>query len=170
PSLLDFSYVFKFNDRVTNLEKGLSNIKQVEQYAQTLSFVPVIVDRYIDNKLGEAIQKAILKHNLDCREEAQAEKRDYIELVDTLMRNILKEEVNTQLPYILPQAVLDFATPVIKKNVTESLKAAVLTRSSSQPKSTYKAATSLSEFDLTKILINKMKKNKSYDKADYKRE
>nr|GEY06563.1 hypothetical protein [Tanacetum cinerariifolium] len=63
-----------------------------------------------------------------------------------------------------------FATPLIEKNVTESLKATVLARSSSQPKSTYEAAASLSEFELTKILIDKMKKKKSYDKADYKRE
>ncbi|GJV92265.1 retrovirus-related pol polyprotein from transposon TNT 1-94 [Tanacetum coccineum] len=147
PSLLDFSSVFKFNNRVTNLEKYLSEIKQVNQYAQSLSSIPAIVDRYIDNKLGEAIQKAILAHNLDCREEAQAEKRDYIELVDTSMRDILKEE----------------------KNVIESL-AVVLARSSSQPKFNYKAAASLSEFKLTKILIDKMEKNKSYDKADYKRE
>ncbi|GKF88364.1 hypothetical protein Tco_0259241, partial [Tanacetum coccineum] len=113
---------------------------------------------------------AILAHNLDYRKEAQAEKRDYIELVDTSMRAILKEEVNTQLPQIVPHAVSDFATPVIEKNVTESLEAAVLARSSSQPKSTYEAAASLSEFELTKILIDKMEKNKSYDKADYKRE
>ncbi|GKF37633.1 hypothetical protein Tco_0114391, partial [Tanacetum coccineum] len=71
---------------------------------------------------------------------------------------------------ILPQAVLDFATPVIEKNVTESLETAVLARSSSQPKSTYEAAATLSKFDLTKILMEKMEKNKSYDKADYKRE
>ncbi|GJY33037.1 hypothetical protein Tco_0417506 [Tanacetum coccineum] len=70
PSLLYFSYVFKFNDRVTNLEKDLSEIKQVDQYAQALSLIPAIVDHYIDNKLGEAIQKAIMAHNLDCKEEA----------------------------------------------------------------------------------------------------
>ncbi|GKB37872.1 hypothetical protein Tco_0882814 [Tanacetum coccineum] len=115
PSLLDFSSVFKFNDRVANLEKDLSEIKQVDQA-------------------------------------------------------ILKEVVNTQLLQILPQAVSDFATLVIEKNVTESLEAVVLARSSSQPKSTYKAAASLFEFELTKIFIDKMKKNKSYDKADYKME
>ncbi|GKA91418.1 hypothetical protein Tco_0813288 [Tanacetum coccineum] len=139
-------------------------------YAQALSSIPAILDRYIDNKLEEAIQKAILAHNLDCREEAQVEKRDYIELVDTSMRVILKEEVNTQLPQILPQAVSDFATHVIEKNVTKSLEATVLARSSSQPNSTYEAAALLSEFELTKILIDKTKKKKSYDKADYKRE
>ncbi|GKA36943.1 hypothetical protein Tco_0723508, partial [Tanacetum coccineum] len=71
---------------------------------------------------------------------------------------------------ILPQAVSDFATPVIEKNITESLEVAVLAKSSSQSKSTYEAATSLSEFELTKMLVNKMDKNKSYDKTDYKRE
>ncbi|GJU14392.1 hypothetical protein Tco_1142358 [Tanacetum coccineum] len=131
PSLLDFSSVFKFNDRVTNLEKDLSEIKQVNQYAQAPSSILAIVDHYIGNKLREAIQKAIMKYNLDCIEEAQAEKKDYKELVDTSMRNILKEEVNTQLPQILPQVVSDFATLVIEKNVIESLEAAVLARSSS---------------------------------------
>ncbi|GJU78865.1 hypothetical protein Tco_1275935 [Tanacetum coccineum] len=141
-------------------------------YTVPITAVPEITSfyRYINNKLGDAIQKVIQAYNLDCREEAQAEKRDYIELVDTSMRAILKEEVNTQLPQILPQAVLDFATPVIDKNVIESLEFVVLARSSSQPKSTYEVATSLFEFDLTKILIYKMEKNKSYDKADYKRE
>ncbi|GJX97146.1 retrovirus-related pol polyprotein from transposon TNT 1-94 [Tanacetum coccineum] len=131
PSLLDFSFVFRFNDRVTNLEKHRSEIKQVDQYAQYISYIPAIVDRYMDNKLGEAINKAILAYKLDCKQEAQDEKNAYIELVDTSMRALIKEEVNTQLP----QAVLDFANPVIKKNVTKLVKAAILTRASSQPTS-----------------------------------
>ncbi|GJT02930.1 hypothetical protein Tco_0824099 [Tanacetum coccineum] len=134
-ALPDFASVFKFNERVTNLEKDLSKMKQVDQYAQALSSIPAIVDRYIDNKLGEAINKTIQAHNFDCREEAQAEKREYIELVDSTVWTIIKEEVNTQLPQILPQAISDVATPVIEKNVTESVELAVLTRSSSQPTS-----------------------------------
>ncbi|GKE10337.1 hypothetical protein Tco_1413888, partial [Tanacetum coccineum] len=61
------------------------------------------------------------------------------------MRTIIREEVKTQLPQILPKAVSDFATPVIEQNVIESLEATVLAKSSSQPKSTYEAAASLSE-------------------------
>ncbi|GJS54101.1 hypothetical protein Tco_0627463 [Tanacetum coccineum] len=146
PTLPDFAYVFKFNERVTNLEKDLSKTKQVDQYAQALSSIPDIVDQ-----------------------EAQAEKREYIKLVDSMVKTIIKDEVNAQLHQILPQAFSDVATLVIKKNVTESVEAVVLTRSSSQPTSTYKATATLSEFELTKILINKMEKNKSYDKADYKK-
>nr|GEV36852.1 hypothetical protein [Tanacetum cinerariifolium] len=96
PVLSDFSFVFRFNDRVTNLEKDLLEINQV----------------------------------------------DHLRLCNSCDR----------------------------ENVTESLEAAVLARSSAQPNSTYKAAALLSEFELTKILIDKMEKNKSYDKDDYKRE
>nr|GFA29737.1 hypothetical protein [Tanacetum cinerariifolium] len=109
-SLLDLIYIFKFYDSVTNLEKDLSEIKQVDQ------------------------------------------------------------KVNARLPQILPKATSDVATPVIEKNVTECLKIAVLTRSSSQPQSSYEAAATLSEFELTKIFIDKIEKNKSFDVVDYKRE
>ncbi|GJT65376.1 hypothetical protein Tco_1016856 [Tanacetum coccineum] len=91
-------------------------------------------------------------------------------LMDTTVHHEEPRSQTSSLYTILPQAVSDFATPVIEKNVTESLEAAVLARSSSQPKSIYEAAASLYEFELTKILIDKMEKNKSYDKADYKRE
>ncbi|GJZ41738.1 hypothetical protein Tco_0588624 [Tanacetum coccineum] len=93
PLLLDFSSVLRFNDRVTNLEKDLSKIKQVDQFCKSCD----------------------------------------------------------------------------RENVTELIEVVVLTRSSSQPTSTYEAAASLSEFELTKILIDKMEKNKSYDKVDYKK-
>ncbi|GJT41664.1 hypothetical protein Tco_0941529 [Tanacetum coccineum] len=112
-------------------------------YAKALSSIPAIVDRYIDNKHGEAINKAIQAHNFDCREEAQAEKREYTEHADLIVRTIIKEEVNTQLPHILPQAISD---------------------------SLYEAAATLFDFELIKILIDKIEKNKSFDIDDYKRE
>ncbi|GJU24243.1 putative transposase-associated domain-containing protein [Tanacetum coccineum] len=108
-------------------------------YAQAISSIPAIVDYYINNKLGEAIHKAIQSHNAECREEAQAEKQEYIDLVDT------------------------------SRNVTESLEAYVLAKSSFQPKSTYEAAASLLEYELTKILLDKMEESKSHLRADYKR-
>ncbi|GJT12064.1 hypothetical protein Tco_0859106 [Tanacetum coccineum] len=94
---------------------------------------------------------------------------EYIDLIDSSVRTVIRKEVNTQLPQILPKAVSDFATPVIEQNVTESLEAAVLARSSSQQKSTYEAAASLSDYELTKILLDKMEKRKSHLRAEYKR-
>nr|GEU28973.1 hypothetical protein [Tanacetum cinerariifolium] len=125
-----------YHNKVTNLEKDILEMKQVKQYVKALSSIYAILDRYIDNKLREAINK----------------------------------EVNTQLSQILPQAISDVTTLVIEKNVTESLEVVVLTRSSSQPWSSYETTATLSEFELTKILIDKIEKNKSFDIADYKRE
>nr|GEU51911.1 hypothetical protein [Tanacetum cinerariifolium] len=96
PSLLDFSSVFRFNDKVINLEKDMSELNQVDHYAQAITLIPAIMDRYIDNKLGEAINKSIQAHNFE--------------------------------------------------------------------------SAILSELELTKILIDKMEKKKSFDIADYKRE
>ncbi|GKA28561.1 hypothetical protein Tco_0714806 [Tanacetum coccineum] len=53
---------------------------------------------------------------------------------------------------------------------TESLEASILAKSSSQPNSTYKAAVSLSKFELKKILVDKMEEHKSYLRTDYKRD
>nr|GEV54339.1 hypothetical protein [Tanacetum cinerariifolium] len=64
PSLLDLSSVFRFNDRVANLEKDLSKIKQVDQYGQAISLIPAIVDRYMDNKLVSAFATPMIERNV----------------------------------------------------------------------------------------------------------
>ncbi|GJU16829.1 hypothetical protein Tco_1144795 [Tanacetum coccineum] len=136
-ALPDFASVFKFNERVFNLEKDVSKIKQVNQYAQALSSIPVIVDHYMDNKLREAINKAILAHNLDCRQEAQDEKNAYIELVEMSMRALVKQHSTS----------LDSSSSSIRFcNSCDIEKCNRINRS---------------------CYLDK--KNKSYDKADYKK-
>ncbi|GKA56721.1 hypothetical protein Tco_0755793 [Tanacetum coccineum] len=51
---------------------------------------------------------------------------------------------------------------MIKSMVTESLEHAVLAKESSQPKSTYEVVASLIDFELKKILIDKMDESQSY--------
>nr|GEZ93217.1 hypothetical protein [Tanacetum cinerariifolium] len=128
PSPTDNGIDSLFNDRVANLEKDLSELKQVDQYAQAISSIPTIVDRYMDSKLGEAIHKTIQSHNAECRKESQAKKQEYIDNVDSTVRTITIEEVKTQLSKILPKVISAFATPVIEINFTKSLEAVVLAR------------------------------------------
>ncbi|GKD79921.1 hypothetical protein Tco_1342542 [Tanacetum coccineum] len=54
--------------------------------------------------------------------------------------------------------------------VTESLEHAILAKESSQPQSSYEATVTLTEFELKKILINKMDKSESYLAAPEHRE
>nr|GEV45576.1 hypothetical protein [Tanacetum cinerariifolium] len=149
---------------------AVHDTQKTDGTTQSSSVLSDFTNRYVDNKLGEAVYKAIQSYNAECREEAQSKKLEYIDLVDTSVKSIIIKEVKTQLPRILHQAVSDLATHVIEKKVIESLEVAVFARSSSQPTSTYKATASLSEFELTKILMDKMEENKSHLVADYKKE
>ncbi|GJS41382.1 hypothetical protein Tco_0566425 [Tanacetum coccineum] len=93
------SVSYNFISKLLNLENpSLADNEIASLMDTTVRHKEPRLDRYIDNTLGEAIHKAILAHNLDYREEAQAENRDYIELIDTSIRVILKEEINTQPP------------------------------------------------------------------------
>ncbi|GKD44094.1 hypothetical protein Tco_1268739 [Tanacetum coccineum] len=72
----------------------------------------------------------------------------------------IKEQVKDQLPQILPKEVSNFAPPVIKKLIKESRDEVTLGKVSCQPQSTYEAASTLTEFELKKILLDKMEKIK----------
>nr|GEX33893.1 putative reverse transcriptase domain-containing protein [Tanacetum cinerariifolium] len=72
------------------------------------------------------------------------------------------KQVKSQLSQILLKEVSNFSPPLIKSMVTKSLEHAVLANESSQPKFTYEAAASLIEFELKKILIDKMDESQSY--------
>nr|GEU44468.1 putative reverse transcriptase domain-containing protein [Tanacetum cinerariifolium] len=83
---------------------------------------------------------------------------------------LIIEQVRNQLPQILPKEVSKFALPVIKKRIEESLNQVNLAKVSSQPQSTYEAAATLTEFELKKILIDKMNKSESFLTAPEHRE
>ncbi|GKE06864.1 hypothetical protein Tco_1398882 [Tanacetum coccineum] len=75
----------------------------------------------------------------------------------------IKEQVKDQLPQILPKEVSNFAPPVIEKLIKESLDEVTLAKVSSKPQSTYEAASTLIEFELKKIILDKIEKNKDND-------
>nr|GEX95482.1 hypothetical protein [Tanacetum cinerariifolium] len=73
--------------------------------------------------------------------------------------------VPVSMPQILLEELSNFALPVIEKMIQESLNQVNLAKTSSQPQSTYEAATTLTKFKLKKILIDKMNSSESYLKA-----
>nr|GEU78781.1 hypothetical protein [Tanacetum cinerariifolium] len=96
---------------------------------------------------------------------AQEERKLYIDVVEKSVKDIIKDEVKSLLSQILPKEVSNFTTPVIKSTINESLENVVLAKSSSQPKSTYEVAESLIEFELKKILLDKIERSESYKTA-----
>ncbi|GJS32673.1 hypothetical protein Tco_0531055 [Tanacetum coccineum] len=139
-ALTNFASVFQFNNRVTTLEKEVVELKK-DDLLNTQ--VTALVDEHLDSRLG-------------------ATRDEFMSYLSASITARITEQVKSQLPQILPKEVSNFAPPVIKSMVTESLEHAVLAKESSQPKSTYEAAASLTEFELKKILIEKMDESQSY--------
>ncbi|GKE38290.1 hypothetical protein Tco_1461695, partial [Tanacetum coccineum] len=76
---------------------------------------------------------------------------------DKIIKDQVKQQVKAQVSKILPR---------IEKLVNEQLEAEVMTRSSTESKTSYTVAANLSELELNKILIDKMESNKRRDDED----
>ncbi|GJS76397.1 hypothetical protein Tco_0726278 [Tanacetum coccineum] len=139
-TLPDFSSLFGSDQRVSTLETDFSRIVY-------------------------ATRTALESYTKELEKKVQEKRKLYIDVVEKSVKDIIKDEVKSLLPHILPKEVSDFATHVIQSTITESLENVVLAKSSSQPQSTYVAATSLTEFELKKILLDKLEKSKSYRAA-----
>ncbi|GJZ19380.1 hypothetical protein Tco_0555970 [Tanacetum coccineum] len=61
-------------------------------------------------------------YTAEFEKKAQAEKDRYIDLIEKSIKDIIKDEVKSKLPQILPKEISDFATPVIQSTINESLK------------------------------------------------
>ncbi|GJR97869.1 hypothetical protein Tco_0270043 [Tanacetum coccineum] len=143
-TLPDFASVFRFNDRITALEKEVAEIKKDPLHTQVTS----LVDEHLDTRLGETIE-------------------EFMNFFSESLTTRIKEQVKDQLPQILPKEVSNFALRVIEKLIKESRDEVTLAKVSSQPQSTYEAASTLTEFELKKILLDKMEKNKDKDKDPF---
>ncbi|GKE89840.1 hypothetical protein Tco_1567315, partial [Tanacetum coccineum] len=121
--------------------------KQTNQFAKALSSIMGIVDKYLATKVKDTVDVAVQLKSNKLREEAQAENQDFLNSLDSNMKRIIKEQVKAQTSKIMTK---------VEKYVTETLGAEVLVRSTNQPQMSYAVASSLSELELKKILMDKM--------------
>ncbi|GKC73596.1 hypothetical protein Tco_1119479, partial [Tanacetum coccineum] len=155
-NLPNFGSLFGFDHRLKTLETDFSEIKQTNQFVEAVSSIPGIVDAYLANKMHEAVKTVVQLQFERLRDEAQDENADSLNKLDDNITKIIndqvKEQVKAQVSKILPKIV---------KKVNEQLKAKVMTRSSTESKTSLAIVANLSELELKKILIEKMKSNKS---------
>ncbi|GKD40592.1 hypothetical protein Tco_1260799, partial [Tanacetum coccineum] len=142
--------------QLKTLETEFSEFKQRNQFAETVSSIPGIVDAYLAYKMNEAVKTTVQLQSDRLRDEAQAENEDFLNKLDDNIKKIIKdqdkEQVKAQVSKILPR---------IEKTVNEQLEAEVMTRSYNESKTSHAVAANLSELELKKILIDKMERNKS---------
>ncbi|GJY27142.1 hypothetical protein Tco_0401868 [Tanacetum coccineum] len=96
-----------YQDTVSALESEMSKFRQTSQFAEAVSLILGIVDTYLASKIKEVVD------------------------IDSTMKEIIKEHVQSQVSKIMPK---------IEMYVTESLGAEVLVRSTNQPQTSYVVA------------------------------
>ncbi|GKE08166.1 hypothetical protein Tco_1411717 [Tanacetum coccineum] len=124
---------------ITTLEKEVVELKKDPLHTQ----VTTLVDEHLDTRLGKT-------------------REEFMNFFSKSLTARIKEQVKDQLPQILPKEMSNFAPPVIEALIKESRDEVTLVKVSSQPHSTYEAASTLIEFELKKILLDKIEKSKSY--------
>nr|GEZ88833.1 hypothetical protein [Tanacetum cinerariifolium] len=72
------------------------SIPIMSQFAEAVSFIPKIVDRYIDHRMNEAVKVAVQIQSHRLRDEAQADNEDFINKLDENIQKIIKEQVKEQ--------------------------------------------------------------------------
>ncbi|GKF50537.1 hypothetical protein Tco_0147004, partial [Tanacetum coccineum] len=154
--LPNFGSLFGFDHRLKTLETEFYEYKQTNQFAETVSSIPGIVDAYLVNKMNEAVKTDVQFQSDRLGDEAQAENKDFLTKLDDNIKKIIKdqvkEQVKTQVSKILPR---------IKKTINKQLEAEVMTSSSNESKTSHAVTANLSELELKKILIDKMERYKS---------
>ncbi|GJZ77940.1 hypothetical protein Tco_0642612 [Tanacetum coccineum] len=61
-NLPTFGSLFKFEDRVKSLEDDFLEFKQTNLFAEAVSLIPCIVDKYLANQMNEAVKAAVQLH------------------------------------------------------------------------------------------------------------
>nr|GFA06444.1 hypothetical protein [Tanacetum cinerariifolium] len=120
----------------------ISQFVQTNQFAGAVSSIPGIVERYMDQRMNEAVKVPIQIQSDILRDEAQAENEEFLNNLDENIQKIIKEQVKEQVKVQVFKIL-----PKIEKTVNEQLEAKVLTRSSNSLKTSYAVAADISEME-----------------------
>nr|GEX62034.1 hypothetical protein [Tanacetum cinerariifolium] len=126
---------------VTSMLNSTPDAGIENQFAGAVSSIPGIVQRYMDQQMNEAVKT-----------------------IDENMHKIIKEQVKEQVKVQVSKIL-----PKIEQNVNEQLEAKGFTRSSNSSNTSSTVADDLSELELKKILIEKMKGNKFIHRSNEQR-
>nr|GFA40531.1 hypothetical protein [Tanacetum cinerariifolium] len=163
-NLPNFGSLFGFDNRLRTLEANFFKFMQMNQFAEAVFAIPGIVQRYMDQRMNEAVKVVVQIQSDRLYDEAQRENDEFLKIVDENMQKIIKEQVKEQVKVQVFKILLR-----IEQTVNEQLEAEVLTRSSHSSKTSYAVAADLSEMELKKILIEKIEGNKSVQRSDEQR-
>nr|GEZ20355.1 hypothetical protein [Tanacetum cinerariifolium] len=153
-----------YRDVNINQGRGIQMTQEFKDSHVTLTLINPDGQQQSSSRLNEAVKVAKQIQSDRLHDEAQKENDEFLKTIDENMQKIIKEQVKEQVKVQVSKIL-----PMIEQTVNEQLEAEVLTRSSHSSKTSYVVAADLFEMELKKILIEKIKGNKSIQRSDEQR-
>ncbi|GKE36624.1 hypothetical protein Tco_1460029 [Tanacetum coccineum] len=94
----------------------MSELKQTNQFAEAVASILRIVDNYLTSKMKDELNMVVQLKSNKLREEAQAKYDKFLKLINSNIKNIIKDKVKAQVSKIMPK---------VEKYVTETLGAKI---------------------------------------------
>nr|GEW75709.1 hypothetical protein [Tanacetum cinerariifolium] len=141
----------------TTAPTNFSDFMQTNQFAGAVSAIPGIVQRYMDQRMNEAVKVAVQIQFDRLHNETQRENDEFLKYVDEKMQKIIKEQVKEQVKVQVSKIL-----PRIEQAVNEQLEAEILIEKiegnksiqrSDKQRNLYKALVEAYESD--KIILDK---------------
>nr|GEV36672.1 hypothetical protein [Tanacetum cinerariifolium] len=89
-----FRSLFGFDHRLKALKINFSEFMQTNQFADVISSIPAIVDKYLDHRIDEAMKVVVQLQSDRLRDEAQAENEDFLNKLDENIQKIITEQTS----------------------------------------------------------------------------
>nr|GEV97672.1 uncharacterized mitochondrial protein AtMg00810-like [Tanacetum cinerariifolium] len=147
----NFGSLFRFDHPLKTLEANFSEFGQTNQFARAISSILGIVERYMDQRINEAIKVAVQLQSDRPRDKAQAENEDFINKLDENIQKIIKEQVKEQVKTSYAVAA-DLSKMELKKILTEKIESNKSIHQSDEQMNLYKALVNAYKCD--KIILD----------------
>nr|GEU34190.1 retrovirus-related Pol polyprotein from transposon TNT 1-94 [Tanacetum cinerariifolium] len=128
-----------------------STIATITTFTRVVSSIPEIVQRYMDQRMNEAVKVAIQIQSDRLRDEAQAKNEEFLKTIDENMKKIIKEQVKEQVKTSYAVAS-DLSEMELKKILIEKIEGNKSIHRSNEQRNLFKALVEAYESD--KIILD----------------
>ncbi|GJZ79473.1 hypothetical protein Tco_0644310 [Tanacetum coccineum] len=140
-NLPNFGSLFKFEGRVKTLENDFSEFKQTNLFAEPVSSIPSIIDKYLSNQMNEAIKAAKI-----IKEQVKVQVKEQVSMILPRIKKSVNEQLEAEV-FIRSSNDANLSELELKKILIDKMENNKSIDKSVQQKTLYKALVDAYETD-----------------------
>nr|GEZ85030.1 hypothetical protein [Tanacetum cinerariifolium] len=149
--LPNFGSLFGFDHRLKTLQANFFEFMQANQFFGAVFSILEIVQRYMDQRMNEAVKVVVQIQSDRLRDEAQAENEEFLKTIDENMQKIINDQVKEQIKTSYA-VVADLSKIELKKILIKKIEGNKSIHRSNEQRNLYKALVEAYEYD--KIILD----------------